>query len=134
VCLAVEHTLRHFYQDAKWTVTVGGQLLLAALTYVVVCFAWVFFRAADFPTASRLIRAMVGVLPAGDAILTTREIIQVGCVTAALLVVHWKLRDSSIESVVTRLPRGVLVALWTGMLCSIILTQGNGHAFIYFQF
>jgi len=44
------------------------------------------------------------------------------------------LRDTSVEAVVTRMPRGLVTALWTLMLGAIILTQGNGHAFIYFQF
>ncbi len=134
LCLAVEHALRNLYKNIQWTMTRGGQLLLSALTYLTVCFAWVFFRAADFPTAARLIRAMIGLFPHGDAILSTREIIQVGCVTAGLLLAHWNMRDTSIEAAVARLPRSLLLTLWTLMLCAIILTQGNGHAFIYFQF
>jgi alginate O-acetyltransferase complex protein AlgI len=134
LCLAVEHALRNLYKNIQWTMTLGGQLLLSAFTYVVVCFAWVFFRAADFPTAARLVSAMVGLLPVGDAILGTREIVQVACVTAGLLYAHWNLRDSSIEAAVARVPRPLLIALWTLMLCAIILTQDSGHAFIYFQF
>jgi alginate O-acetyltransferase complex protein AlgI len=55
-------------------------------------------------------------------------------VTAGLLLAHWNLRDTSVEAVVARMPRGLIVTLWTLMLSAIILTQGNGHAFIYFQF
>jgi len=88
LCLAVEHALRNLYKNIQWTMTFGGQLLLPALTYITVCFTWVFFRVADFPTAARLVRAMVGLLPGGDAILMTREILQIGVVTAGLLVAH----------------------------------------------
>ena len=77
---------------------------------------------------------MIGMAPKGVAILTTREILQVGLVTAGLLVAHWNLRDTTVETVVAKMPRGLVVALWTLMLSAIILTQGSGNAFIYFQF
>jgi alginate O-acetyltransferase complex protein AlgI len=77
---------------------------------------------------------MAGVIGRGDAILPTREILQVALVTAGLLTAHWLLRNTSIENVVARMPRSVLAGVWTVMICGIILTQGNGNAFIYFQF
>jgi D-alanyl-lipoteichoic acid acyltransferase DltB (MBOAT superfamily) len=133
-CLVLERGLRSVFGDAAWTRTVGAQVLMGLGTYAVVCFAWVFFRAADFPTASRLVSAMAGVLPAGDAILPTREILQVGLVTAGLLTAHALLRQTTLEAVVAKMPRTLLVSVWTVMIGGIILTQGNGHAFIYFQF
>jgi alginate O-acetyltransferase complex protein AlgI len=133
-CLVLEHFLRAVFRNARWTSSFGAQLLFGVITYAVVCLAWVFFRAADFPTAARLIRDLAGVFPHGDAILTTREILQVGLVTAGLVLAHCVMRSTSIEASVARLPRWLVTALWTLMLGAIILTQGNGHAFIYFQF
>jgi hypothetical protein len=77
---------------------------------------------------------MTGLLTGGDAILPTREILQVGLVTLGLLGAHWLLRHTSLEAVVARVPRALLAGTWTLMLCAIILSQGNAHAFIYFQF
>jgi hypothetical protein len=77
---------------------------------------------------------MAGFVPKGDVLLATRELWQVGFVTAGLLLAHWNLRDTTIEAVVAKLPRGLIVTLWTLMLAAIILTQGSAHAFIYFQF
>jgi alginate O-acetyltransferase complex protein AlgI len=94
----------------------------------------VFFRAGDFGTAVRLVLAMTGQLAAGDAILPTREILQVMLVTAGLLGAHWLLRHTTMEAVVARTPRWLLTGVWSVMLFTIILTQGNGNAFIYFQF
>ena len=133
-CLVLERVLRAVFKDAAWTRTLGVQLLMGLATYVIVCVAWVFFRATDFPTAARLIAAMAGALPMGDAILPTREILQVGLVTGGLLTAHWLLRHTTMEAVVARMPRSLLVGVWTIMICGIILTQGNGNAFIYFQF
>jgi alginate O-acetyltransferase complex protein AlgI len=134
LCLVIERVVRAVFKDAAWVQTLGVQILLGLTTYVVVCFAWVFFRASDFGTASRLVAAMVGALSRGDAILPTREILQVGLVTAGLLLAHAFLRNTSIENVVSRMPRALLAGIWTVMICGIILTQGNGNAFIYFQF
>ncbi len=132
--LVIERVFRAVYKNATWTETFAGKFVLGLGTYAAVCLAWVFFRAADFTTASRLIRAMTGALHGGDAILSTREILQVGIVTACLLVAHWSLRETSIEAAVARVPRWLVTSIWTTMICAIILTQGNGSAFIYFQF
>jgi alginate O-acetyltransferase complex protein AlgI len=132
--LVFERILRAWFRNAAWTRALGVQLLLGLGTYAVVCLAWVFFRATDFPTAARLVQAMIGLLQHGDAILPTREILQVGLVTLGLLGAHWLLRHTTLESVVTKAPRPLLAGLWTIMLCTIILTQGNANAFIYFQF
>jgi alginate O-acetyltransferase complex protein AlgI len=70
----------------------------------------------------------------GDAILITREMSQIGLVTAGMILVHWTLRDSNIETAVMRLSRWIVAGTWALMACAIILTQGNSNAFIYFQF
>jgi len=134
VFLVVERGLKALAGEAAWTRTFPVQLLMAAGTFAVVCLAWVFFRATSFTNAWHLIGAMAGLAPRGDALLASREILQVALVTAGLIIAHWNLRDTSIEAVVARLPAALVVTLWTLMLGAIVLTQGNGHAFIYFQF
>ena len=132
--LVVEHVARALGKDAPWVHSLGARLALTFATYVAVCLAWVFFRAADFTTAARLLHAMVGTLPHGDPLLTTRALVQVAIVTVGLLLAHGLLRDTSVEAVVQRMPRWLVASLWTVMLCAIILNQGAAHAFIYFQF
>ena len=134
VFLIMERIVRAWAGEGSWAQSLPAKILLGLGTYVVVCFAWVFFRATNFSTAMRLVRAMSGFGADGEAILPTRELLQVGLVTIGLLVAHWSLRETTIEAVVSRMPRGLVVALWTLMLSAIILTQGNGNAFIYFQF
>ena len=132
--LVFERVLTAVTKEPHWARGFLGRLFIVLATYAAVCFAWVFFRATTFTTAAHLIGAMIGMAPKGVAILTTREILQVGLVTAGLLVAHWNLRDTTVETVVAKMPRGLVVALWTLMLSAIILTQGSGNAFIYFQF
>jgi alginate O-acetyltransferase complex protein AlgI len=132
--LVVEHTLRAFFGDKAWTDSFAVKVLLGLITYAAVCLAWVFFRASDFTVATRMLRGMFGGHANGDAILSTRELLQIGIVTFFMMLAHWSLREISIEQAVERLPRWVVTAVWAVMACAIILNQGNSNAFIYFQF
>ncbi len=58
----------------------------------------------------------------------------VASVIAAMLAVHWSMRDRTLENVVTRTPWWLVSVVWASMLAAIIVTQGGGNAFIYFQF
>jgi D-alanyl-lipoteichoic acid acyltransferase DltB (MBOAT superfamily) len=132
--LVIEHALRAFVGNKAWTDTLAVKVLLGLVTYAAVCFAWVFFRAPDFTVAARMLGGMFGGHAHGDAILTTREMLQIGIVTFFMILAHWSLRESNIETAVTRLPRWIVTTAWALMACAIILTQGNSNAFIYFQF
>jgi alginate O-acetyltransferase complex protein AlgI len=133
--LALERLVKAFVRkDAAWANNVSVKLLVGLTTYTAVLVAWVYFRASDFKVASRLIGGMFGRHPTCDAVLSTREILQVGIVTFFLLIAHWLLRDISIETAVQHLPRWVVTTAWFLMACAIILTQGSSNAFIYFQF
>jgi alginate O-acetyltransferase complex protein AlgI len=132
--LVVERVVRGMFGHKQWANNLVTRLLAGFATYGAVCIAWVFFRASDFTIAARMLGGMFGGHPRGDAILTTREMLQISLVTAGMIAVHWFLRDSNIETAVTRLPRWIVAAAWGFMACAIILTQGNSNAFIYFQF
>ncbi len=132
--LVIERVCRAFFEHQPWAQTGAIRLLTGIATYGAVCLAWVFFRAPDFTIASRMLGGMFGGHAHGDAILSTREMLQVAIVTLGMIGAHWALRETNIETAVTRLPRWVVTAAWAVMACAIILTQGNSNAFIYFQF
>ncbi|MEP6685879.1 MAG: MBOAT family O-acyltransferase [Verrucomicrobiota bacterium] len=132
--LVIEHALRALVGERAWTENFAVKLLLGLITYAAVCLAWVFFRASDFTIATRMLRGMFGGHPHGDAILATREMLQIGIVTFFMILAHWSLRDIGVEQAVERLPRWLVTTAWTLMACAIILTQGSSNAFIYFQF
>ena len=71
--------------------------------------------------------------PRGDAILATREILQVGIVTSVMLPPTGRCATQSSKRGVA-FAALVVTARVDIMVCAIILTQGNGNAFIYFQF
>ena len=133
--LAIERLIKAvFKEQPEWSKGFAFQFLIGLTTYVAVLVTWVYFRATNFETASRLIAGMFGRHATGDAILATRDILQIVIVTFFLLLAHWKLRDISLEHAVARLPRFVVGTAWFLMTSAIILTQGNSNAFIYFQF
>ncbi len=132
--LVIERICRILFEDKAWANNLGTRILAGAATYAAVCIAWVYFRASDFTIASRMLGGMFGQHTHGDAILSTREMLQVALVTIGMISVHCSLRDSNIETAVTRLPRWAVTAAWALMACAIILTQGTSNAFIYFQF
>jgi alginate O-acetyltransferase complex protein AlgI len=132
--LVIERVIRTCFEHRPWAGALPVRVFAGLSTYASVCIAWVFFRASDFTIASRMLGGMFGQHAQGGAILSTREMLQVAFVTIALIVVHWSLRDSNIETAVTRLPRWIVTAAWALMACAIILTQGTSNAFIYFQF
>jgi len=132
--LAFERLTKAVVGAPAWADNLPVKLLLGLGTYFAVCVAWVFFRASDFTIAARMLNGMFGGHPHGDALLSTREILQIGIVTFCMFVVHWSLRDTSIESAVSRMPVWAMTVVWTFMAGALLLTQGNSNAFIYFQF
>jgi alginate O-acetyltransferase complex protein AlgI len=132
--LVIERICRVWFEHKPWASTLPIRVLAWFATYAAVCVAWVFFRASDFTIASRMLGGMFGQHPQGDAILTTRELLQIGCVTAGLIAMHWAMRDNTFETAVMRLPPWTIAAIGSAMICAIIVTQGSSNAFIYFQF
>jgi alginate O-acetyltransferase complex protein AlgI len=132
--LALERLTKVAFGAPAWADNLPVKLLLGLGTYFAVCIAWVFFRASDFTVAARMLSGMFGGHPNGDALLSTREILQIGIVTLCMFAVHWSLRDTSIEAAVNRMPAWAVTGVWTFMAGAILLTQGNSNAFIYFQF
>jgi alginate O-acetyltransferase complex protein AlgI len=134
VYLAGERFLRGRFSGARIASVGGLRLGLALLTYFLVNLTWVFFRAHDFPAAWRLLRSMLLLTPGGKVVLPTDGVALVAVVTVGMLVAHWTMRSRRLEDVVSKTPWWLLGLTWAAMLFAIVITQGVGDAFIYFQF
>jgi alginate O-acetyltransferase complex protein AlgI len=110
------------------------QVALALVTYFLINITWVFFRAADFPTAWRMIGTMLTFVTDGEKVLPTIYILETIITIALMLAVHWFMRNRRLDEVVGRLPAWLTGLAWGVMIFSIIITQGGSDAFIYFQF
>jgi alginate O-acetyltransferase complex protein AlgI len=133
VYLLVERLVRRFVPRIAWFESLAGQFVLALFTFFLVCITWIFFRAKTLGGSLALLAAAFG-FGGGPAQLPTQEIIVVCGTIAGLLATHWSLRHRGLEDWLAHASEQLLIGLWTVMLAAILLAQGTGDAFIYFQF
>lgn len=132
--LSAERLLVPRFKDVKFVQTTLFKIFMGLVTYILINITWVFFRAQNFPQAFGMVKSMIGLNPDGANVLATVYMIQVIVVTIAMVTIHWKMRDTSVETLVAKTPWPIVGAIWGIMLFLIIITQGSGDAFIYFQF
>ncbi|MFC4761800.1 MBOAT family O-acyltransferase [Dyella koreensis] len=104
------------------------------LTYALINVTWVFFRAKDFHKAGLVLNGMFGQNTMSAPILDTVYLVTVSAIIAGIVATHWLMRARTLESVVARTPALVLSVVWALMGFAIVISQGSGNAFIYFQF
>ena len=134
VYLAAERWIREQSGVAGDPAGPWNRLALALLTYFLVNITWVFFRAESFDGAGRVLAGMFGLAPDAAPVLPTIYMIKVAVIITGILVVQWLMRNRTLEDVVSRAPWWLTGAIAAAMLFSVIIAQGAGEAFIYFQF
>ena len=129
--LVLERLAKRFIKiEINW----WNGLLLALLTYIMVNFTWVFFRAREFSTAKSMIGSMLFMNPEGEKILGQFDIIKVLVLSGIIFIVHSYMRRHTIKMVAQKVHPWVLGLVWAGMLFLIAIAQDSGEQFIYFQF
>ncbi len=111
-----------------------SRLSLALVTYFLVNITWVFFRAHDFGAAARMLAGMFGLSGEAPAVLPTIYMIKAAVIVAGIVTVQWLMRKRELEDVVARTPWWLTGLVCAVMLFAVIIAQGSGEAFIYFQF
>ena len=109
------------------------RIVLALLTFLLVCVAWVFFRAHSFERATDILCAMVAIGD-GEPLVRYYCVAKAFGLTAAILAIHWFMRDRSLPQVIQAMPWWVRSCALAAMAVGIVLLSGDGNAFIYFQF
>jgi alginate O-acetyltransferase complex protein AlgI len=134
-------TPKEAYAMANATVIPGivpgrksNSFLLALLTFMLINITWVFFRANDFSTAWRLLGAMFGFIPNGLTVLSNLDLLKVFGVMIPLVIIHWRMRNTTVGKWVERIPSKFAIAIWVLMILALLLAQETGDAFLYFQF
>ena len=130
--LAVERVLRSRFAAYR-----PGPLALVALgllTYALVNITWVFFRAKTFDKAWAVLRGMLGANAAAKPILPMFPLLVVATIVGGIVLTHWYMRTRTLESVVARAHPAALCMVWALLAFAIVIAQGSGAAFIYFQF
>ena len=103
------------------------------ITFPLICFTWVFFRATSTTHAMQVCGAMIGI---GDAenVLRFSDVATIGLITVIGLLLAMVCRSMTLEAVWQRVPRLIAVAGLVAMIAIIWMSPGDERAFIYFQF
>ena len=121
-------------QYIPFKITKWNGIFLAFITFTCVNITWVFFRARTFDTAWNMIKSMFYMQTDGENILATFNIIKVCVVISILFLCHWMMRNTSMKEASLKTSPWVLGVAWAIMLFLIVIAQGSGEQFIYFQF
>jgi alginate O-acetyltransferase complex protein AlgI len=134
--LVAERWLSRRFGERAWVKSSGGRLFLGAITYLLVLVTWVFFRAPDLPRAGLILLAMFGVIRGTPNVIPTLDAVTALAATALVVATHvvMRRRKGGLEDLVGSLPAPVLILGWAGMLVLLVMAQGGGDAFLYFQF
>ncbi len=117
------------YRPGPWAL-----LGLGVVTYLLVNLTWVFFRAKDFAKAWAVLRGMLGGNGGAEPLLDTFQLLTAGVIVAGILCTHIFMRRRTLESAVAATPSWLLAPVWAVLVFAIVISQGAGNAFIYFQF
>lgn len=130
--LGAERFLRRRF--AHWRPGPAALFALALLTYALVNVTWVFFRAHTFSGAWMILNGMAGLNDKARPLLQTAQLVTTGAIVGSIFLVHWAMRGTTLENVLARVPAPVIILGLGLMAFAIIIAQGAGNAFIYFQF
>ena len=135
VFLIIQHGSKRLFGKPSWRVA-GVRPAMAILTFALSCLAWVFFRSQGFGQAFRMLGSMFGYVnsPQPKTLSSHMMFLAFGVAAAALLI-HWVLRDRSLEWAARRAHWTVRAAVVAVLIVLILMaSSGEDHAFIYFQF
>ncbi|MEO6263772.1 MAG: MBOAT family O-acyltransferase, partial [Luteimonas sp.] len=107
---------------------------VALLTYALINVTWVFFRAKTFDKAWVVLRGMFGGNGDVAPILPTVHLLTVALIVSGIVFAHWQMRNRTLESMLARAPAASISVALALMAFTIAIAQGDGNAFIYFQF
>lgn len=129
--LVVEKLFRHKIniKTNKW-----NGIFLAFLTFTLVNFTWVFFRAREFSTAKHMIESMLFLHPEGVMVLEYFDLLKVFILVGILFLTHFYMRKHTVKMVSESIPNWMFSIVWAAMIFFIVIAQGSGEQFIYFQF
>jgi alginate O-acetyltransferase complex protein AlgI len=112
----------------------GALFALGMLTYALVNITWVFFRAHTFGKAWIVLRGMFGANATAEPILPTAQLATTALIVGGIVTAHWLMRNRTLESMLERAPAMSMSTALGVMAFTIVIAQGAGNAFIYFQF
>ena len=110
-----------------------AKFFVGLLTFLLICLTWVLFRANSIDAAQDLFAVMLQ--PAGGlTVISLNQVWTVLGLIAALLGMHWFMRDREFGAMLKSLPWQALGLILAAMIIAILLSPGEERDFIYFEF
>ncbi|WP_291117190.1 MBOAT family O-acyltransferase [Flavobacterium sp. UBA6135] len=131
VYLILERLQRRYL---PFQITAANGIFLALLTFTCVNITWVFFRSREFGTAWNMITSMSFLNGEGEKIVATFDVLKVFVVVTVMFFCHWFMRNTSMKEVSLKTSPWLLGVVWGLLFFLILIAQGSGEQFIYFQF
>jgi D-alanyl-lipoteichoic acid acyltransferase DltB (MBOAT superfamily) len=111
---------------------------LSLLTFGMVCFAWVFFRAGTLERSFIITQTMLGLhsfSTASEIWVSNQDLMIVLLTTFFFIGFHWYLKEKSFEQLSLQVPWWVRSVVFAALMIMIVMSfSGEDRAFIYFQF
>jgi alginate O-acetyltransferase complex protein AlgI len=132
---ALHAALLSFERITRWPERLSGNLagraVGIAITFLLVIWGWVFFRAETLTQAWTLTRAMFGAPMGGLATIAAATTAPVAVALAACALLGL---GAALPSEFLRRRAPLRAAVTVAALVGAVYLRGSGHAFIYFQF
>lgn len=133
--LLSERFIRTQMPESKTWSKTPVKILVALMTFVFVCFAWVFFRSKTFYQAFLIIQAMFASTSGVPAMkIELFYVLSTFVVILAMLFTHWVMRERALRDVAEKMPWWLRAFVLAALLIAIVTSSGDDRAFIYFQF
>jgi alginate O-acetyltransferase complex protein AlgI len=134
VCMGIERALQNRFPGFKAFYTSRWKVFSMLLSFSLFNIIAIFFRSAGITNALKMFRALFTENSSNLGLYTPYQSVLAIVVIVGVLIVHWRLKDSSIEEGISRMPDSIKSALLVIMFLAIILFPVRNSAFIYFQF
>ncbi len=133
IFLCLERGLKNI--AGSWAVWSGPglRIVLGGLTYLGVCFAWVFFRSESLERSFEMIKAMTS-MPSRPFLLSPYQAGMILMITSTVVLIHAFMRRQTLKRIAVRTPAWLRVFALMAMVILMWTTSGEDRAFIYFQF
>lgn len=132
IYLVLERLLRQWLGRMPFVTTAPMRPVLALTTFLMVAVTYVFFRAETFGDAFTLLVLMFNGVDA--SLLALPQSMRVIFLVGTLFVIHYAMRNSSLEALAARLSPVWRWAVPAAALIVLCVYRGGERAFIYFQF
>jgi len=130
--LSGERWLREHVWRADRQLPLPTRLACMLLTVSLVTLAWVFFRSADLGTAMQVLGLLFAGMSANAALDAAQKLALIAFV--AFVATQWCMRERDVKELGLHIPAPALGFALGLLLAAIVLSPGDNHAFIYFQF